>query len=159
MRPATRRNRKAGRRSSSTPTATASATSLCRANAPVDPTKDKRFGGGFYSVAPAPDGSVWGIGPRLPWRGRPAESGRESAVDGARRSLRAAVQRSRRTRRGLLAARRRRRSQRRVLGGAGERSSRELRSPQVQGPAQRPEGDRAALPGGLDAYTPSRCRR
>ena len=30
------------------------------ANEPVDPTKDKRFGGAFYSVAPAPDGSVWG---------------------------------------------------------------------------------------------------
>jgi hypothetical protein len=29
-------------------------------NQPVDPTKDKRFGGGFYSVTPAPDGSVWG---------------------------------------------------------------------------------------------------
>jgi len=29
-------------------------------NEPVDPTKDKRFGGGFYSVAPAPDGSIWG---------------------------------------------------------------------------------------------------
>jgi hypothetical protein len=29
-------------------------------NQPVDPGKDKRFGGGFYSVAPAPDGSVWG---------------------------------------------------------------------------------------------------
>jgi hypothetical protein len=30
-------------------------------NRPVDPTKDKRFGGGgFYSVSPAPDGSVWG---------------------------------------------------------------------------------------------------
>jgi hypothetical protein len=27
---------------------------------PVDPSKDKRFAGGFYSVAPAPDGSVWG---------------------------------------------------------------------------------------------------
>jgi hypothetical protein len=27
---------------------------------PVDPTKDKRFGGGFYSVTPVPDGSVWG---------------------------------------------------------------------------------------------------
>jgi hypothetical protein len=28
---------------------------------PVDPTKDKRYGGGgFYAVAPAPDGSVWG---------------------------------------------------------------------------------------------------
>ena len=30
------------------------------ANQPVDPAKDKRFGGGLYSVAPAPDGSVWG---------------------------------------------------------------------------------------------------
>src|SRR5690606_33455745 len=29
-------------------------------NAPVDPTKDKRYSGGFYAVAPAPDGSVWG---------------------------------------------------------------------------------------------------
>ena len=29
-------------------------------NQPVDPAKDKRYGGGFYSVTPAPDGSVWG---------------------------------------------------------------------------------------------------
>jgi hypothetical protein len=29
-------------------------------DAPVDPTKDKRFGAAFYSVAPAPDGSIWG---------------------------------------------------------------------------------------------------
>jgi hypothetical protein len=29
-------------------------------NAPVDPAKDKRITAGFYSVAPAPDGSVWG---------------------------------------------------------------------------------------------------
>ncbi len=29
-------------------------------NEPVDPTKDKRYGAAFYSVAPAPDGSVWG---------------------------------------------------------------------------------------------------
>ena len=27
---------------------------------PLDPTKDKRFGGAFYSVSPIPDGSVWG---------------------------------------------------------------------------------------------------
>ena len=27
---------------------------------PVDPAKDKRFGGAFYAVAAAPDGSVWG---------------------------------------------------------------------------------------------------
>jgi hypothetical protein len=26
----------------------------------VDPTKDKRYGAAFYSVAPAPDGSIWG---------------------------------------------------------------------------------------------------
>jgi hypothetical protein len=29
-------------------------------NEPVDPTRDKRHPGGFYAVAPAPDGSVWG---------------------------------------------------------------------------------------------------
>jgi hypothetical protein len=28
-------------------------------NQPVDPTKDKRIGAGFYAVSPAPDGSVW----------------------------------------------------------------------------------------------------
>jgi hypothetical protein len=27
---------------------------------PLDPSKDRRHGGAFYSVAPAPDGSVWG---------------------------------------------------------------------------------------------------
>lgn len=29
-------------------------------NQPVDPSKDKRIGAGFYGVAPAPDGSIWG---------------------------------------------------------------------------------------------------
>jgi hypothetical protein len=29
-------------------------------NAPIDPAKDKRIGGAFYAIAPAPDGSVWG---------------------------------------------------------------------------------------------------
>ncbi len=29
-------------------------------NEPIDPTKDKRIAAGFYAVAPAPDGSVWG---------------------------------------------------------------------------------------------------
>ncbi len=29
-------------------------------NDPVDPAKDKRYNGAFYSVQPAPDGSVWG---------------------------------------------------------------------------------------------------
>ena len=29
-------------------------------NESIDPAKDKRFGAAFYSVSPAPDGSVWG---------------------------------------------------------------------------------------------------
>ena len=29
-------------------------------NEPVDPAKDKRFRAAFYSVAPAPDGAIWG---------------------------------------------------------------------------------------------------
>jgi hypothetical protein len=29
-------------------------------NEAVDPARDKRYGGGFYAVSPAPDGSVWG---------------------------------------------------------------------------------------------------
>jgi hypothetical protein len=29
-------------------------------DAALDPTKDKRYNGAFYAVAPAPDGSVWG---------------------------------------------------------------------------------------------------
>ena len=29
-------------------------------NDPIDPVKDKRIAGGFYGVAPAPDGSIWG---------------------------------------------------------------------------------------------------
>lgn len=29
-------------------------------NQPIDPAKDKRYGSGFYAVAPAPDGSIWG---------------------------------------------------------------------------------------------------
>ncbi|HEX4567196.1 MAG TPA: hypothetical protein VH138_11230, partial [Vicinamibacterales bacterium] len=29
-------------------------------NQPVDPARDKRYGGAFYAVAPAPDGAIWG---------------------------------------------------------------------------------------------------
>jgi hypothetical protein len=35
-------------------------------NAPVDPTKDKRINAGLYSVAPAPDGSIWGTSLGMP---------------------------------------------------------------------------------------------
>ena len=64
-------------------------------NEPVDPTKDKRYGAAFYSVAPAPDGSIWGSVLGYPGRGRPARAGRQSAGDRTGGSLRTAVQRSR----------------------------------------------------------------
>jgi hypothetical protein len=35
-------------------------------NAPVDSTKDKRINAGLYSVAPAPDGSIWGTSLGMP---------------------------------------------------------------------------------------------
>ena len=60
MRPATSRSRRAGRRSSSTPTATASATRTSSRTQPVDPAKDKRFGGGVLLRVAGADGAVWG---------------------------------------------------------------------------------------------------
>ena len=56
-------------------------------DAPADATKDRRYGGAFYSVAPAPDGSVWGIAARVPGRDHPIESGIESAGNRAGRGL------------------------------------------------------------------------
>ncbi|MBL8687516.1 MAG: carboxypeptidase regulatory-like domain-containing protein [Rhodospirillaceae bacterium] len=41
-------------------------------NQPTDPTKDKRFGGGFYAVMPSPvDGSIWGTQAAFGAGGRP----------------------------------------------------------------------------------------
>ena len=59
--PATRRNHRAGRRSCSTPTATASATRTWSRISRSIPTKDKRLPQAFYSAIPSPlDNSVWG---------------------------------------------------------------------------------------------------
>ena len=101
-------------------------------------------------------GAGWfrlGLGARFSGRGHPAEPGFESARDGARGSLRAAGRQSARGRPWLLAAWDGHRSQRRRLGGARERAPRELRSTQVQGSAERPRRDRAALPRRLDALS------
>ena len=101
-------------------------------NQPVDPAKDKRIGAGFYGVAPAPDGSVWGSTLGFPGaviRLVPGSNPPETALAefyevpygnpgraGAGTSRRAG----------------RHRSQRRRLGGAGERPHGQLRSAQVQ---------------------------
>ena len=97
---------------------------------PLDPAKDRRFGGAFYCGGA---GARWiGVGHAawLPGRGDSTLARIESAGDGAGRSVRAAVQRSEEPR--LLAARRRRRSQRRLLDGARQRPPGQLRSAQVQ---------------------------
>ena len=65
-----------------------------------------------------------------------------SARHGALRVLRGAVEQPEGVRRGLRAARHGRRQQGRRLDGAVERSARELRPPQVQGPAERPDARR-----------------
>ena len=117
-------------------------------NQPVDPTKDKRIRGGFYGIAPNPgrrldlglgDSAIPGSVVRVdPGANPPATalaeiyevplpgySPRGMDIDS----------------KGVVWAR------------ARERPSRQLRSPQVQGPAQRSERDRQALPGGLDALS------
>ena len=157
-RPATRRSRRAGPRSSWTPTATASATRTSSPNQPLDPGQGQalrrrvlRRGAGARRIG-------LGHAARLPGRRHPART--RDRIRRRPRSPRSTSRRSTipRTPR-LLAARRRRRSQRRVLGGAGERPPGQLRSPQVQGSAERSEGHRPALSRGLDALSPSRCRR
>ena len=118
-------------------------------NQPVDPAKDKRFGGGLYSVAPAPDGSIWGSVLGMPGAALRLVPGSNPPADGAGRSVRAAVQQSEEP--GVHAARDRHRSPGRRLGGARERPPRQLRSAQVQGAAERTACDGTALPGRLDA--------
>ena len=140
-------------RSCSTPTATASATTY------VEPERAGRSGegqahrdAGFYAVMPSPvDGSIWGAMMRQSRRGRARRARTESAGDGADRDLQRAGA-------GLRRARRRHRQQRRRVGVAGERPPRQLRPAQVQGAAQRTEGDRRSLPGRLDVLPVSRAR-
>ena len=84
-----------------------------------------------------------GLDDRLSRRRRARESRLESAGDGAHRGLHAADA-------GLRRSRRRHRSQRRRLDVAGQRPPGRVRSPQVQRPAERPDGDRQSLPRGLE---------
>ena len=118
-------------------------------NQPVDPAKDKRYAGGLYAVAPAPDGSIWGTVLGMPGAVVRLSPGANPPATALAEVYEPPFNDP--VNPGFFAARRRRRSQRRLLDRAGQRSSRELRSAQVQGTAQRPGGDRAALPGRLDA--------
>ena len=110
---------------------------------PLDPAKDRRIQAGFYAVMPSPvDGSVWGSVLGVPGAVVRLSPGREPAGDGAGRDLQRADA-------GLRRARRRHRQERRGVGVARQRPHGQLRPAQVQGAAQRPQGDRRSLPRGL----------
>ncbi len=128
-------------------------------NQPVDPTKDKRFGGGVLrrragagrlglghrcSASPAPI-------VRLSPGANPPETALAEVYEPPFNNPNAPVQ-------GFSPRGVRRRSQRRVLVGARERTHGELRSPQVQGTAQRPERRPASIAPRAGRSTPSRCR-
>ena len=113
-------------------------------NQPLDPSKDRRLGQVIYAVMPSPaDGFGVGYDPVEPRLGRAHRTGRQPARNDADRNLQ-------RPDAGLRPARRRHRQQGRGLGVARQRPYRQLRPPPVQGPAQRPEGDRRPLPGRLE---------
>ena len=122
-------------------------------NQPVDPTKDKRVNSPFYAVMPSPaDGSIWGDAPVEPGRGRAPRAGRR--IRRRRRSPRSTTCRCRASasRGGDID------SKGVVWVSLAQRPHRQLRSPQVQGAAQRPEGDRRSLPRGLVVPQVSRSR-
>ena len=118
---------------------------------PLDPTKDQRIGGALYAVAPAPDGSVWGTRARLSRAPSSGSRPGEPARDGARGNLSNLRRQSERAGAGFSPRGGDVDRNGVVLGGAGERPSRELRSPQVQRPAERSDRHRSALSRRLDA--------
>ena len=100
-----------------------------------------------------------GLGAGISRRGRSIEPGREPAGDRAGGGLRTAARHADERPSRLLAARHGHRPQRRRLGGPRQRSPRELRSPQVQGAAQRSGRHRASTVPKAGRSTPSRSRR
>ena len=115
------------------------------ADQPLDPAKDKRMNGQFYGVSPSPDGSIWGTIQADAWRNHASRSRIEPARNGALGILRSAVQQSESARVRLCAARDGRRQQGRGLDGSLERTTRQFRSHQVQGSAERTDGNGPAL--------------
>ena len=144
-RPATRRSRRAGRRSSSTPTATASATTTS------SPTS--------RSIRPRTSASSAGLLCRDAEPGRRLVWGTVGVFGGPGAVVRIDPGRIRRRRRSPKSTTCRCPAsasrggdidkQGRRLGVARQRPSRQLRPQQMQGSAQRTEGDRRSLPRGL----------
>ena len=125
---------------------------------PADPAKDTRFAGAFYSVAPAADGSVWGSvlgSPGAAVRLVPGSNPPETAIaevyeppfDNPDAKVQGFSPRGMDIDRDGV-----------VWAALASGHHGELRSPQVQGTAQRAEGHRPALPGRAGRSIRSRCR-
>jgi len=112
----------------------------------VDPTKDKRINAALYSVAVTRSTTAFGalrsVSLVTSFRLNPGSNPARNRFGGG---VRAAIA-------GLWAARRRHRPQWRVLGIVVERTSRQLRPAQVQGPAERTRCHGKTLSGRLDLY-------
>ena len=119
---------------------------------PADPAKDTRVNSPFYAVMPSPaDGSIWGA-----TLGNPGAVVR--LVPGANPPETALAEVYRVPMPGFAVARRRHRSSGRGVGIARQRPHGQLRPPQVQGAAQRAEGDRRSLSRRLVVPPVSRTR-
>ena len=117
---------------------------------PVDPTKDKRIRAGFYSVAPAPDGSVWATSLGYPGAVVRLDPGPNPPATALAELYELPLDPVGRAHRRVFAARRGHRPARGDVGGARQWAPGQLRPEQMHGTAQRSDGYRPALPRGLD---------
>ena len=117
-------------------------------NQPVDPTKDKRVLQGFYGASPNPaDGTVWAS-----VLGFPGTVARFDPKTNLTEVYEIPYKDPRNPNSGFSPRGMDISTRRRCLGGARERSLRELRSQALQGQAERSRGsDLQALPGRLEA--------
>ena len=122
-------------------------------NQPVDPPRTSASPAARHLRGHAEPGRRLDLGHRRRVRRAAACASRSATIRRDR-----AVRGLQRPDAGLRPARRRHRQQGRRVGVARQRPSRQLRPQQVQGPAQRPEGDRRPLSGGLGVLSVSRAR-
>ena len=153
-RPRTSRRHRAGRSSSLDTNGNGKRDAYVEPDQPLDPDQGQARQRAVLRRGAEPGRRLdLGIGARHAGDARAPHARIESAVDGADRGLRGAVEESEGVGTGLCAARHGRGQQRRRLDGALERASGQLRSAQVQGPAEWTERDRTALSGRLVALS------
>ena len=124
---------------------------------PVDPTKDKRVNAPFYGVAPSPvDGSIWGSVLGMPGMLVRIVLGSDPSNTALSEVYEVPWKNPKATAQGFAPRGMDVDSNGVVWTVLSSGHLRQLRSPQVQGAAERPDGDRSALPRGLGALSAAR---